>query len=248
MLDITCVVNAHCESHLLTPTIRSVQRAQRYADSCGLKTQLMVVLDRSDEDTKSVVEQLILEESLVVEINKGDLALARNEAVELVTSEYIAFLDGDDLWCQSWIVDSFSKASMYEEDVILHPEYNIYFGSDSAHVLRHVDSESERFEFEHIYRQNYWTALSFAKRSIYEKYPYRKNTILDGFGYEDWNWNYETLMADISHKIVKNTAHYIRRGKEDVSLLDKTNSGGAIPRIWDIYDNRVDSIEFLKAA
>jgi len=248
MADVTCVVNVHRESHLVTPTIKSVQRARKFASACGIDTILVLVLDKTDEDTRSVVCQQVEESDKVLEISKGDLALARNEAIKSAESEYVTFLDGDDLWCQTWIVDCFAKASRDGGDCVLHPEYNIYFGNDASHVLKHVDSESERFEFEYIYRQNYWTALSFSKRTVYERFPYKKNTILDGFGYEDWNWNYETLTAGIKHKTVTNTAHFIRRGKDEGSLLDRTNSGGAIPGVLEIYRKRPELIELSKAA
>lgn len=233
--DITCIINAHGESHLITATLKSCMRARRYADKCGLQTRLVVVLDNSNDDTASVVEQFLDDSCLLEQVNFGDLAQARNYAATESESEYITFLDGDDLWCKTWLVDSYIAAKKYSGDVVLHPEYNVYFGSNSAHVLKHVDSESERFEPEHFFKQNYWTALTFAKRSIYLRFPYQKNTIIDGFGYEDWTWNYQTLLADIAHKTVRNNAHFIRRGKDEPSLLDMTNAGNAVPRILDIY-------------
>ncbi|MEE9319344.1 MAG: glycosyltransferase family 2 protein [Granulosicoccus sp.] len=248
MAKITCVVNAHRESNLITPTLKSVSRARQYASNCGLHTHLLVILDNSDDDTISVVEQSIDDDATIIATDKCDLALSRNFAVSESSSEYICFLDGDDLWCKSWLVDSYIAAERLSNEVILHPEYNIYFGSEHAHTFKHVDSESSQFESENLLQFNYWTALSFAKRSIYLKYPYKKNTLLDGFGFEDWTWNYETLSGGIMHKTVKNTAHYIRRGKDEPSLLDLTNLNNSVPRILDIYRNQSCNLVNSKAA
>lgn len=248
MVEVTCIVNVHRESHLVTPTIRSVQRARDFADKCGLTTNLLVVMDNPDDDTISVINQLVPDTSQILQVDVCDLALARNEGVRASDSDYICFLDGDDLWCKTWIINSYTKALQMDEECVFHPQYNIYFGNDAEHIFKHVDSESERFVIDYLYRMNYWTALSFANKSVYEKHPYRRNTITDGFGYEDWNWNHETLTAGIKHKVVCNTAHYIRRGKDEKSLLDKTNSAGAIPRILDVYRNNDEDQHVSKVA
>jgi len=246
--EITCVVNAHSESHLIIPTLKSVKRAQRYAKECGLETQLFVVLDNGKDDTDVVIEQMLDDNCKYAKINLGDLALSRNYAVAESDSEYITFIDGDDLWCKTWLVDSYIAANRVTEDVVLHPEYNIYFGGSSVHAFRHIDAESQQFEADYFFSQNYWTALTFARRNIYARYPYKKNTILDGFGYEDWTWNYETHQMGVKHNTVKNNAHVIRRGKEQPSLLDLTNAGNAIPRILDIYrKNTGTSVNSLAA-
>jgi len=162
------------------------------ADKCGLTTNLLVVMDNPDDDTISVINQLVPDTSQILQVDVCDLALARNEGVRASDSDYICFLDGDDLWCKTWIINSYTKALQMDEECVFHPQYNIYFGNDAEHIFKHVDSESERFEIDYLYRMNYY-------------------------------------------KVVCNTAHYIRRGKDEKSLLDKTNSAGAIPRILDVY-------------
>jgi len=158
------------------------------------------------------------------------LGLSRNYAVEQSRGKYVSFIDGDDLWCKTWISNSFQMASSRTPSV-LHPEYNIYFGSSDPHVLHHVDMDDGDYLEEAISRENYWTALAFSERSIYEKYLYRNNEINAGFGYEDWTWNVATINGGIKHHVVKGTCHFIRRTAGSSSLLNLTNSSSAIPRI-----------------
>ena len=234
-MDITCVINLHRESHLSYPTIQSVKRSMAFARKAGLELELLVILDCSDEDTTAIVNRELKDFGRILVVDCGDLALSRNSAAKEARGNYVSFIDGDDLWCKSWLVESFKLAKSTKKKAVLHPEYNVYFGDGKEHVLQHVDSESERFEIEFIFKMNYWTALSFAERKTYLDNPYKRNTIVDGFGYEDWTWNYETLEKNIVHKIVPGTAHYIRRGKDEMSLLDMTNAYKAIPKILDLY-------------
>lgn len=233
--DITCIVNAHRESHLIHPTLRSVKRARDYADRFGLSIEVKVVLDNPDSETRDVVYTSLGEDGQVDEVMFCDLALSRNHGVEKANSKYIAFIDGDDLWCQNWLVDCYLLAAESKRKIVLHPHYNVYFGETHQHYFQHIDMEGDLYEAEYGYWANYWTALSFGLASIYKKFPYRRNDISAGFGYEDWTWNMEIIEHGVIHKVVPNTSHFIRRGKVQESLLDQTNRNQAIPKIYELY-------------
>ena len=232
---ITCVLNGHREGALIYPTIRSAKRTIAHTRAAGVATEFLVVLDRADQQTSSIVERELNGFGRVLHVDHGDLGHARNRGVAHSRGDYIGFLDGDDLWCREWIIDAYELCSKHEKDVIVHPEYNIYFGDDSAHTFQHIDMESPEFEFEYLLRYNHWTALSFAAKSTYRQIPFRRNDIADGFGFEDWTWNVETIRKGFLHKTVTGTSHFIRRGKQQESLLDRTNRGRSVPRVLDLY-------------
>lgn len=229
------MVNAHREGHILCATISSVKRAISHADACGLSCVALVVLDNPDNDTREIVLRECDGFAEVHEVNFKDLAYSRNYATETSTGKYTTFLDGDDLWCKSWLVESYVAAERSKNPTVIHPEYNIYFDGDYNHVFHHVDMDDSDFEHELIFKMNYWTALSFAETSIYKNQQYRKNNILEGFGYEDWTWNYETISQGIVHKIAPGTVHFIRKGSLQNSLLAQTNKVNALPRISNLY-------------
>lgn len=234
-IKISCVLNAHREGYLVYPTIRSVKRAIDYARACGLSIELLAVVDRADSDTRSIVEREMADYGSVHPVDEGDLGLARNVGTDRSKGEYMAFIDGDDLWSQTWLVDAYLVCSTRDDETVIHPEYNVYFGTNNAHTLQHVDMEDADFNIEHFYIQNYWTALSFAKRSTYQATPYLKNRLKDGFGFEDWTWNFETIKKGVIHKVAAGTSHFIRRGKYGSSLLDDSNRGKSVPRVLDTY-------------
>lgn len=234
-MNVSCVINAHQEAHTIQPTIVSVRRAVEFARGCGLKVDVHAVLDSSDSRTKDIVYRELQGFGQVHIVDHGDLAIARNHGVEQSDADYVTFIDGDDLWCRRWLVESYLMATSDERPLVLHPEYNIYFGAESSHVFQHVDMEHQDFDPALMLRKNYWTALSFARREIYQAHPYRENQIENGFGYEDWTWNFETVNAGLLHKVVPGTSHFIRRVKSRTSLLERTDSMGALPRILDLY-------------
>jgi len=233
-MDVTCVVVGHQESHMISATISSVLRASAYAQRCGVDTEVIVILDDPDDETASVVSNFSNENLSIHTVFYNDLALSRNHAVSLSKGDYITLIDGDDLWCKSWISSCFLTAST-NKICVLHPEYNIYFGSSDSHVLHHVDMRDSDFVEEAIYHVNYWTALVFAHRQIFNNYAYEKNRIVEGFGYEDWTWNVATIKGGVMHHVVPGTCHFIRRTEGASSLLNITNISGALPRIVPIY-------------
>jgi glycosyltransferase involved in cell wall biosynthesis len=237
-IDVSCVVIGHREAHIITATIKSVLRSTRYANECGVRTEILVVLDSPDDDTREVIEGLRSLPVVIHQVKFKDLSRSRNYAVGVAKGQYVAFVDGDDLWSKNWVVDSYMKGTQCR-DCVLHPEYNVYFGASDQHVLHHVGMDESDFILSSIYRTNYWTALAFSSREIFEKYPYKENKIKDGFGYEDWTWNVETIANGIRHLVVPGTSHFIRRAIGERSLLNKTNAAKSLPKIYPMYNKQL---------
>jgi len=233
-IDVTCVVIGHRESHIIAATIKSVLRANEVAVRCGANTEIVVVLDDPDDDTTSVVSTFEDQGCLIETVFYKDLSCSRNHATKIANGKYIAFVDGDDLWCKSWVISSLLMAQS-SPGCVFHPEYNIYFGDMHSHVLHHVDMQDSDFVLDAVYKENYWTALSFSERRIYMENPYLKNEISGGFGYEDWTWNVETIDKGIKHRTVPGTCHFIRRNAGSQSLLNISNSASVLPTILPIY-------------
>ncbi len=241
MKDVTCIVNGHNEGRLFSASLKSVERSIEYAEKNGLTARCHIILDRADNDTREIAKAFISscsEKQIEIEkseVDYGDLSSSRNHGVLECSTKYVCFLDGDDLWCKNWLTACVQTSQQIGGNLILHPEYNIYFGGRSDHILHHVDMDDDDFDMNAFYRLNYWTALTFAESHILKTHPYINNNIAEGFGYEDWTWNCQTVRAGIKHKIVPGTAHFIRRSVEKGSLLDRTNSSGSIPRVLDLY-------------
>jgi glycosyltransferase involved in cell wall biosynthesis len=92
--QISVVIPAHNRADLLRLTLRSVAEQEEPV------TQVIVADDGSTDDTPALLEEF---GALHVRNPEGGWgpARARNAGLERVTTEYVAFLDSDDLWLPS---------------------------------------------------------------------------------------------------------------------------------------------------
>jgi glycosyltransferase involved in cell wall biosynthesis len=234
--DITVIVNGHREKLLSVATLKSVASCIDYANSYGIKTEVIAVLDLADAITQNVFQDWVSKrkDATILNVQNGDLGLSRNMGVEKARGEWIAFIDGDDLWDKDWLVKAYQAASKDNRDIVWHPNTNLHFGSN-PHIFLHPDMEDPDIEIERLAYQNLWSALCFTSRSILKRIPYRLTHMDKQIGYEDWSWNIETIANGILHKTVPDTVHAIR-GKH-VSLVKQTSASLCIPHPSDLFLN-----------
>ena len=223
--EVAAVVNLHREGESAVPSLVSAWRAVDQAQWAGIEAELMVVIDDPDEATVTVANRWSERwAARIVPIHVQDLGAARNAAVRAAQAEWIAFLDGDDLWGESWLATAFRRATSAPSDdrvEVWHPEVNVMFGAAQS-LLHHIESTHSGFSAARLRLFNAWTALSFARRSTYVATPYPRNRLRDGFGYEDWSWNLEVLRRGGTHRVAPGTVHAIRRAPTTPSP-DNTN-------------------------
>jgi glycosyltransferase involved in cell wall biosynthesis len=210
MIDVTAVLTCHAEGLLLGPAIASFQQAVEHARANGISVEQLVVLDRGDALTKSVLQTLPPEDFRVLFSDCGDPGQARNYAAESSTGEFVTFLDGDDLWSSNWITSSYVFSMEQPGPVVCHSEANVVFGG-AKQIWWHVDSEAPDFQRDYLLIGNYWDAMCFVERNILKRFPFRQNELSEGYGHEDWHWNCLTLGAGIPHRPVPGTLHFKRR-------------------------------------
>lgn len=236
--DITAVLNAHREGLLAHASLTSMKRAIAAAAEAEIRVEILCVLDRGDELTRSVVRGGLGKDDRLLEVAYGDLGRSRNTAVAEARGTHIAFLDADDFWGTNWLVRAFAEAKKRSDPIVWHPEVCAFFDA-TKHILHHVDMESSAYRPVVLMDQNYWTALSFARRSIYLETPYPPSDIPGGVGFEDWAWNKMTICKGVLHKIVPNTGHVIRR--RNFSLSHITVASQAVPHSMGYLRHLVES-------
>jgi len=232
MPRISVIVNLHREGRLCQSTLQSVARAVERAEADGFSCEIVVVVDRGDAATFDAIACF----SDLVRMERcdfGDLAEARNFGTAQARGECIAFMDGDDLMGSRWLSLAAQAVARHEgRDIVVHPRINYVFGeSTTPKLLVHPDMHEERIDVEFLRAANLWTALSFAKAEIYRTFKYKRNEIDDGFGYEDWAWNFETVRAGVTHLAPPGTVHFIRK-KESGSLLAMSSERRIIPNLF----------------
>lgn len=227
--DVTVIINLHREGKACVPSIRSALAAVRRAGSAGTACEVILVLDRSDQTTLDVAKEFGQPRGIqLLQIDVGDLGLARNAGVQAAAGRYLAFLDGDDLWGDEWLLRA-HRAATREEHIVWHPQLSLIHGAAVRAVL-HPNSDDATFDHDRFSLHNSWTALSFAARDVFLEVPFPVNRLDDGFGFEDWSWNEEILRRGLHHRTVPETFHAISL-REDASSL-KARSRAAVRSDW----------------
>ncbi len=226
-MNLSIIINLHNEGRLANATILSVIHADQYLKSNDeFTTEILLILDNPNSETVALATHFSKKHLNISShiCDKKDLGASRNFGVSIAKGEFISFIDGDDLFSEYWLLFAFQNANQHpsKDKVVWHPEVNVIFESD-YHLYYHIDMEDPSFDIDYLNFYNYWTALSFAHKTVYEKFPYKRNKIKEGYGYEDWSFNITTIKAGLIHKIVPNTCHFVRR-KEAQSLLQATNA------------------------
>lgn len=227
MPDISVIVTGHREGAIAGATARSAREAIDHATrAAGAGVEVILVLDRADAVTGSVLRSGLGSEARVLETDEGDPGQARNRGIEAARGRFATFLDGDDLWSHNWLEAAW-KLAQDRPDAVIHSTCNLVFGKDS-NIWWHVDSESAIYDPDYLHWANYWDAMSFAETGIYRRFPFRANDLKMGFGHEDWHWNCVTVAAGIAHKTAPGTMHFKRR--RDHSQMAQVARSDAV--IW----------------
>lgn len=222
--DLAVIITAHKEAELIYPTFKSALKAvERLQDAFDIKVGFHLYLDNSDSYTLEVAEDLAAQNSIeIIKGSNGDPGLSRLSAINSVDSDYVALLDGDDLWSDNWLTLCFQKMDQLKLNeksaFVLHPEYNLIFGAHNL-LVRQGDIEGNWFDTDFLRVANYWDALCFAPRKVFLETPYIKNDVNAGFAHEDYLWMCETLSKNIQHLILKDAVHFKRRRSGSVSQV-----------------------------
>jgi len=222
--DISVICTFHDEGHLVGATLGSLLDAVKRAKERGIDVEILLALDRPSADTDRLIKHFSKTEKCdVLEFDLGDQGFVRNECVSAASGEYIAFLDGDDLFGYNWLWKGHRDVCEYKG--IVHPEINLYFeGRGSIFVQK--SSNDQYFSLDYFRVGNYWDAMCMCGRDVLQSFPYRKRNIELGFAYEDWDWNMRTLANGIEHHIVTDTIHFKRVRK--VSQSKRSRDRGVV--------------------
>lgn len=222
------VITAHAEGNLLHQTLRSAVKSADYAARNGkVKCEIIVVKDCViDETTRSVVH--FWENNAMIPIRSydvgfGALSLSRNFGIGKSLGTYVSILDGDDLYSENWIQKAFYVLERNIADVV-HPEKIVGFPYDP-----YIKKLSARYESQYLlFETNQWPALLMARKEIFIKIPYVKDT--GQFAYQDWLWNCQTLESGYRHICVEGTLMLIRQKEPGKSLWQKSFSMNRVVR------------------
>ena len=227
--DVVIIVPGHSEGILARRTLKAAQKSADYARQRGISVEIVGVLDRATIETRAVFDEFV---NYRFEVDYGDLGETRNFGVAATDAKYVAFCDADDLFGLTWVHDAFQTAEKLGA-AVLHPQLIAFFGDVQQIFLReHLSTDDGRFDYDTLTQYNAWSALCFARRDVLLGTPYV--AVGKGCGYEDWQFNLDTLAKGIPHVAVPNTIHWVRV-KAKGSLCRSLADGNAAVGPTDFY-------------
>lgn len=238
MKDITVIITGHDEGRILHRTLASVFRAVNYASKNDVDIEVILHMDTPSERLKKYVENSEYKKRMIIyENNFKDLGLSRNFASNKASGKYLAFIDGDDLFCEDWLFKAFSYAEKLGNENILHPEYFVNFETKNL-IWRRISSTDPSFRYGALMYFNPWDATIFLNRSILQKCTFKKLTKESGFGYEDYAYFCDTLAINIQHLIVPATVVFVRAKKTGSLLMERSSIYSVLP-MTKLFDREI---------
>ena len=233
-VDLTATIVAHEEGPLAGLSFHNLLDGVGAARAAGLSVEVLVVLDNPDAATAEMFEGAAEQGARVLETSYGDHGLVRNHVAAEAAGEYLAFLDGDDLWTENWLLEAHRLCRTDPGRVIAHPEVNWFFGQ-ASYLYFLPDQTDPRFDaLAHIRFANPWDAMCMAPTAAYRDHPHSKRSIDEGFAYDDWHFNMETLAAGFVHRVARETIVFKRRRSGSQFTVASANK--SLPRPTRVHD------------
>jgi glycosyltransferase involved in cell wall biosynthesis len=219
---VSLVLTLHREGPLVQRTLLSLSEAAVYAGRLGIATELVTVLDRADDATRSVLEgfdgaAFVARRSIAVD--NGSLGPSRNDGVGRATGRFVAMCDGDDLVSFNIIADSVRCATAADARTLFFPEWLMGFGVlDFLTRYQGLDRVTPlAFLQTHPY-----TSRVFARREVFAASPYRDLRLGAGYAFEDWDFNAACVASGCDIRVVPDTMLFYRQRAQ--SLLRQADS------------------------
>lgn len=230
--DISLIITAHREGGLSHPTLRSVTAMLDSAKAASIAVELVVVLDRPDDETRarfqrfaSQVDTAIVE---MIEVDEGDLGSSRMRGVAVSSAPFISWIDADNLYSPGWLKRATKMLQDCPSDVVIHPAWILSFGEQNQRFAVKA-STSPDFDLGVVPAFHPWTSMAATSRAVIESHSFTRSAEDQGFGPEDWHWNLETLAAGVDHLVAPETAVFCRI-KRDGTLWPSQAKRGVVLR------------------
>lgn len=204
------VLFAHTQGNFLGGCLSSIRRAATYAETRGLDLAFTVILYAATPLTIRMVERNLDERWRVLDFPQANLHDARNAARLALRKPYAAFVDGYDLWCQTWLYAAWK--AVLTRAAVWRPELLLTFGND-FHLnagYSAVFQPLNLFDPALLISSNPVPSGFVAPKRILESQAWPSVDPKRGWGAVDRWWSCEIAARGHAHRAVPCTFHYRR--------------------------------------
>ncbi len=220
--DISLVLTLHREGKYLLRTLQSLREAAVYARQFGISTELVAVLDRTDQLTADVLAAFDLagfDGHQIIRADNGSLGPSRNDGTAIAKGKYISICDGDDLISYNYLAAMHKDIERDGPRVALFPHYLVGFGA-RYHVGEYLNlGNITPLALVHMHP---FVSRIFAHRNLFAMKKYSDVKLSDGYAYEDWHFHCEITSLGYELAVAKDTILFYRQ--RTGSLLNQADS------------------------
>lgn len=215
-IDISILLTFHNEGIAAHKTFLALKRMLHRLDDNGISHEIIAHIDNGDDETIRYINSIKKDLKLrIFENSFGNPSASRNFIINEARGKYVCLMDGDDLFSEDWLLDSFNIQEEAIEEIILHPEFNITFGlNEQSRLWRMKDSFDEVEDTLILLGRNRWCSGTFLPLKVAKKVLYKE--AVGCYGYEDWWYNCETRAKGIKHNITPNSIEFYRVREESI--------------------------------
>ena len=183
--------NKKTEVDIILPNYNSSEFIEQTIDSVIGQTHknwnLIIVDDCSDEKTKKILNKYSQNKDIQIvflDKNKG-AAFCRNHALELSKSEYVAFLDSDDVWFPDKLIKqiNFMKKNNYD---FTYTNYTPYKGEENIDISNQNSIQPrEKYNFDSFIKDtSIATSTMMIKGELARKFKFTDTKICEDYFYK----------------------------------------------------------------
>ena len=237
---LTVGITAHAEGVLAHKTMQAVFVGLEQLDIKKYPYEIIVHIDNGTDATINYFKRYSKDKRIkIINSHFGDLGMSRNCIAKHAKGKYISFLDADDMLSSNWYVKALERMEESKEVIMVHPNIQFNFGAGTRLEFTERKDSFEKYEDAIVLAGvNRWCSAIMGERKTFLKYPYMETK--NGYGYEDYNLNSNTVGYGIKHMVAHDTVMFYRQ-KAEGSLLTSSNT----ERVIQPYVSLLD-IDYMK--
>ena len=214
---LTVGITAHAEGVIAHKTIQGVLAGLGNLDVERYPYEIIVHIDNGNEATVGYFERYKKDKRFkIIYSHFGDLGLSRNCIVQHARGKYVSFLDADDILSSNWYTNAIDLMEKSKDTIMIHPNIQFNFGAGTRLEFTIRKDSYDKFEDAISAGVNRWCSAIMGSKETFLKYPYMETK--NGYGYEDYNLNTNTVSHGIKHRVAPETVMFYRK-KAEGSLL-----------------------------
>ena len=237
---LTVGITAHAEGVLAHKTMRAVFVGLENLDKKKYPYEIIIHIDRGSDSTINYFKRYEKDERIrIINSSFGDLGMSRNCIAQNAKGKYISFLDADDMLSSNWYVSALETMEKSKETIMVHPNIQFNFGAGTRLEYSERSNSFKKSEDAIVLAGvNRWCSAIMGERETFLSYPYMETK--NGYGYEDYNLNSNTVGHGVKHMVAPETVMFYRQ-KTEGSLLASSN----LERVIQPYVSLLD-VNYIK--